>query len=123
MTNTTKYILLGGVALVGAYVGLRVLQSRSAPATSSSGITGSLSTLINQARGISFGSTTKASTAQTTARTAQTQDGGGLPYGPGASDGYAAVSDATGVRAMRSYIPAQQSHLSDSQAAIAGYLS
>jgi hypothetical protein len=122
MTKTTKYVLIGGVALVGAYVGLKWYQSTQAP-SSSSGITGALSKFTQLAQGLSFGGTPTMSTTKVAARTTQTADGGGLPWGPGASDGYAAVSDATGYRQLHSYVPAQQSQLSDAQKSIAGIYS
>jgi hypothetical protein len=119
MTKTTKYILLGGAALVAGYVGLKWYESTKAPAASS-GILSGLRNLTSQVSSLSWGSSLPTSSTKVAARTTQTADGGGLPWGPGASDGYAAVSDATGYRQLHSYVPAQQSQLSDRQKSIAG---
>jgi hypothetical protein len=119
MSNTLKYLLIGGAAL-GVVVVVSNKMQRDA-ASQPKGIMDRLKdakaafTSAASGGGFSYSAPTSALPS------ADLRNAGGLPWGPSAgSDGYAAVSDATGVRQLHSIVPAQATFMTDRQAAIAG---
>lgn len=111
MTNTTKYILVGGVALVATVIVYNRVQAAKAAAAKPSGLSGVLSgvkQIYDSSKGFSFRS----------APSLLPQDG--LPYGGSASDGTAAITDAMGTRQLHAVVPAQTSYLTNAQLNLAG---
>lgn len=105
MTSTTKYVLIGGGALVAVvFIAKRMAQQQQATkSTGLAGVASSALDLYSGLKSVSWGSTGNTTTTRSLAT-------GGTPYGPGISDGYAAVSDATGMRSRRLYVPAQETY-------------
>jgi uncharacterized membrane protein YebE (DUF533 family) len=92
MTNTTKLVLVGGGALVAVVLIARRMQSTAAAKpTGIAGAVAGVTQAVTSLKGIAYSSPKLAP--------------GGLPYGPGATDGTAAVSDATGQRVTRALVP------------------
>ncbi len=101
MTNTTKYILIGGAALVGVVLISKRMAASQAAASKPTGVAGAIAgatQVYDSLKAVSWGRSLDVT---------RTLDPTGLPYGPGASDGTAAVSDATGTRQLKAQIPAQ----------------
>lgn len=114
MTDTTKYILLGGAVALGVFFIAKRLQPPQEQKSPASQLLDSGSKLVDSVRGLvsSFTSPSGLDTGSTGT--------GGIPYGGSASDGTAAVSDATGSRIARAYVPAQQTYLTEQQRALGG---
>ena len=112
MTDTTKYILIGGAVALVVFVVAKKLQPPQEQKSPAAQIMDSGATLINSIKGLVSGSPTSLDKGSTGT--------GGLPYGGSASDGTSAVSDATGTRVARAYVPSQESYLTSRQRTFGG---
>lgn len=109
MSNTTKYILIGGGVALAVYL---VAKKFAPPQEQKSPV----AQLFDSAKGMVEAVKTLARPAPGGTELADNT----LPYGPTASDGTAAISDAMGVRQLRALIPAQTAYLTQSQEALVG---
>jgi hypothetical protein len=112
MTSTTKYVLIGGAALVGVVFIARRMASQAAAASKPTGVAGvvsGLSSAYDSIKTVSWRSALPTSSPTSTLSSGALSDaGGGKYYGPGATDGTASGADAMGLRSLRPQITADQ---------------
>lgn len=97
MNHTLKYALIGGGVVAAVVLISRRMAAAQVAASKPTGIVGAAAGAKQVYDSLKTVFAKPASSLDS--------DVGGIPYGPGVSDGTSAVSDATGVRQLKQLIP------------------